>query len=68
MHTFKFNEIEFVRIINREAYGFIIQRNKSAFGETYWIQWLDNHQDTVMHGDQLRKARFSECKNYLTAT
>ncbi len=40
------------------ARGLIVGRNLSAFGETYWIHWCDNGEETLMHGDQLRKAKF----------
>lgn len=31
--------------------GVVLQGNRSAFGDTYWIQWPD--AVTIMHGDSI---------------
>jgi hypothetical protein len=52
--TFKF--LDLVCIKGRpEAKAFVIRRNRSAFGLTYQLQWLDGSPDTIMHGSNLKK-------------
>lgn len=63
----KFRELDTVKVIpikGLDPYiiarrGLVVKCNKSVFGETYWIQWDDGKEDTVMRGSLLKRARFS---------
>lgn len=63
----RFRELDTVKVVRfpgllpyvADRRGIITKCNKSVFGETYWIQW-DDGKDTLMAGNMLVKARFSD--------